>query len=254
MTFTAQRIPLGTILALFSVINLLAEEPYDTESLIHLLLQQDLGTRRFTFSEVIHAGCGKKVIAFDSKNEVHQEIKNAIEKAADDTQSEMNQSTSPIRKLRRINEASRFFENYLMKHLNSLNHFSCTIPKNNNGNEQRSGYPDLLITHTSEQDKQTYVYLDPKLYEEKSRASSLRTFYYEPRSRTNKIQHNALHLLIGFSHDGKDGAWTFINWEIVDLSTLSIRLKAEFQSSNRDIYRAPQIIKASKGANPTTSQ
>jgi len=43
---------------------------------------------------------------------------------------------------------------------------------------------------------------------------------------------------VGISHDGKNGAWTFGEWKIIDLSTLTVRLKAEFQASNADLYRA----------------
>ena len=123
---------------------------------------------------------------------------------------------------------------------------TCTIPLNTKGHEQRSGYPDLLIIHTDATGKKTRFYLDPKLFEQKSRASSLRTFYYEPRTRTNKIQHDAVHLLIGISHDGNDGKWRFTGWKICDLSKFQVRLKAEFQASNKDLYR-PQIVIKSSG-------
>ena len=100
----------------------------------------------------------------------------------------------------------------------------------------------MLITHTAADGTLSHAYLDPKLYEKKSRASSLRTFYYEPRTHTNKIQYDALHLLIGISHDGNEGAWQFTSSEICDLSHFHVRLKAEFQASNRDLYRKPTLL------------
>ena len=216
-----------------------------THKLIKHLLSQDLGTRKFPFPDVVLASSGKKVIPFDKNKPAHAAFLNAVSKAAQDAVTRLNQTDSPVRKLRRINEASRFFEDHLRKFLNDHPSLSCTIPRNTQGKEQRSGYPDLLITHTATDGTKTSFYLDPKLYEKKSRASSLRTFYYEPRTHTNKIQHDAIHLLIGISHDGNEGQWQFSGWEICDLSKFQVRLKAEFQASNRDLYRANTIIKSS---------
>lgn len=216
-----------------------------TSELIRLLLAQDLGTRKFPFPEVVHAATGKKVLPVDTTNPAHALLVRQINAAAKATVEELNAAGSPVRKLRRINEASRFFEDGVHKRLNALENTTCEIPKNSKGKEQRSGYPDLLITHTAPDGTKTRAYLDPKLFEAKSRASSLRTFYYEPRTRTNKIQHDALHLLLGISHDGKNQAWTFTGWEVCDLSRFHVRLKAEFQASNRDLYRPNIIIKSS---------
>ncbi len=217
-------------------------EKTDTHALIRYLLDQDLGRRTFSFSDVVSATSGKKIIAVDPENSAHQQITQAIDQAARESLNELNVPDSPIRKLRRINEASRYFEDILLKKINASDNLTCTIPTNTQGNQQRSGYPDLHITHTAADGTQTHAYLDPKLYEKKSQASSLRTFYFEPRTRTNKIQHNALHLLIGISHDGKQGQWTFLDWKLCDLSTFNVRLKAEFQASNRDLYRPDLII------------
>ena len=51
-----------------------------------------------------------------------------------------------------------------------------------------------------------------------------------------KITDDAVHLLAGIEHDGKDGLWTFTGWRLVDLSKLRVRLKAEFQASNAELY------------------
>ena len=50
-----------------------------------------------------------------------------------------------------------------------------------------------------------------------------------------------MHLLVGIEHDGKTSAWTFTGWRLVDLSTLQVRLKAEFQASNADLYRKTRL-------------
>ena len=46
----------------------------------------------------------------------------------------------------------------------------------------------------------------------------------------------AVYLPAGIGHDGKDGTRTFTGFKRVELSTLKVRLKAEFQASNKDLY------------------
>jgi hypothetical protein len=84
-------------------------------------------------------------------------------------------------------------------------------------------------------------YLDPKLVEQGSAESTFRTFYFEPKRETLKITDDAVHLLVGIEHDGKARLWTFTGWRLVDLSSLRVRLKAEFQASNAGIYQKSKL-------------
>ena len=103
----------------------------------------------------------------------------------------------------------------------------------------RQDYPDLRILDKA---SGRVLYLDPKLFERGSRASSLRTFYFEPKRETNKILNDAHHLIVGFEHDGEAGAWTFLGWELVDLANFRVKLKAEFQAANRDLYKPDAVL------------
>jgi len=94
-------------------------------------------------------------------------------------------------------------------------------------------------------------YLDPKLYAAGSRDSSFGTFYFEPKKSTNKARIDAVHFVVGFEHAPREtgagspnGPWKFIRWDLVDLSRFTVKLKAEFQASNREMYR-PEAIAAS---------
>jgi hypothetical protein len=128
----------------------------------------------------------------------------------------------------------------MLTELAAVDGFECGFPKTAAGRSQRSGYPDLRLVDTQ---SGHVVYLDPKLYQSKSRNSSLRTFYFTPKLETNKILEDANHLLVGIAHEGKnEGVWKFASWEMVDLSGFKVRLKAEFQAGNRDIYRDENII------------
>lgn len=234
------RIAATTLLA--SMLPLVAQQQQSNDSaLVKQLLREDLGTRSFSFAEVIASSSGKNVIAYDTTKASHQAALLVIQQAAVSSIKTLNATDSPTRGLRRINEASRHFEEQLLAAIDLHPDFSCSIPENAQGRKLRSGYPDLLILHKP---SKLIVYLDPKVFEKKSKASSFRTFYFEPRTRTLKIQHDALHLLLGIQHDGVDGNWTFSHPEVVDLSKLRVRLKAEFQASNRDLYRKALLIPA----------
>lgn len=207
-------------------------------ALVKILLKEDLSGRAFDFFVVAEAASGKKVIPMQ-KMKSEQRVKAAITKAVDQLLVEMNQEGSPIKGLGRINEGSKFFEDGLQKLLDVEEGLRCEFPKTRAGDTQRSGYPDLVIT--DELTGEVY-YLDPKLMEQGSVKSSLRTFYFEPKDQTLKITEDAAHLLIGIEHDGVDGNWSFTGYHLVDLFFLKVRLKAEFQAPNKDVYSERSVL------------
>lgn len=206
--------------------------------LVKMLLKENLSDRTFDFAVVAEAASGKKVIPMEKMKSADR-VKAAIVKAVDRSIAEMNQEGSPVKRLRRINEGSIFFENALHKMLDAEEGLRCEFPKTRDGNVQRSGYPDLVIT--DELTGEVY-YLDPKLLEQGSAKSSLRTFYFEPKDQTLKITQDAAHLLVGIEHDGVDGNWKFTGFHLVDLFFLKVRLKAEFQAPNQDVYSERSVL------------
>ncbi len=195
-----------------------------------------------SFSTAIYQATGKGVIPLSKDEVADQDIISSIAKAIDETRTELNAPDSPLKGLARINEASRFFENLLLEKLNKERGITCQIPLNSKGSAQRSGYPDLHIIH---EPSGKHYYLDPKLYENKSEASTLRTFYYSPTSKHGKIHHDAVHLLLGIKHDGNDGNWFIQGWKLIDLSSLSLKLKSEYNASNADLYKQGMVIRES---------
>lgn len=213
-------------------------------ALIKGLLREDLSHRDFDFPLVVEAVSGKKVLLAKGRGS-RVRVTAAITAVMDELLVEMNAEHSPMRGLRRINEGSRYFEDGLLEGLEKLEGITCGIPPTREGAAQRSGYPDLRITDEATGD---VYYLDPKLMERGSATSSLRTFYFEPKDNTLKITEDASHLLLGIEHDGKDGAWTFLGYQLVDLSSLKVRLKAEFQASNRDLYQESSVLEKRESA------
>jgi len=206
-------------------------------------LSEDRQLRGIPFSEVIVDVTGKKVLAFDPKNEVDQRVVKAISAACDETVNRLNAPNSAIKHIARINEVSGHFEDMLRELLSSTPGLNCDFPRTAQGRAMRSGYPDLRIVDLA---SKRVFYLDPKLYAVGSRDSSFRTFYFEPKIATNKVRDDAVHFIAGFEHEPrKEDYWKFTRWDLIDLAQLRVKLKAEFQGSNHDMYRPEAIVATS---------
>lgn len=257
-------------LLLFAALVKVAGQPESTrpaptsasiDQLIPWLLNEDRQLRGVAFSEVIFDATGKKVLAFDPRNETDQRVVKQLSAVCDETMKRLNAPDSVIQNVGRINEVSSYFEETLRDLLSSTPGLSCDFPRTIDGKVQRSGYPDLRIVDLA---SKRVFYLDPKLYAAGSRNSSFRTFYFEPKKATNKVGEDAVHFIVGFEHQAsqrsglagerreggatspgsmaKGQRWKFTRWDLVDLSYFKVRLKAEFQGSNHDMYRAEAIV------------
>jgi len=237
------------------------------DQLVPWLLDEDQQLRGVAFSKLIFDTTGRKVLPFAANNAVDQRVAKAISAACDEAMKRLNAPDSEIQNVDRINEISSHFENTLRELLNATPGLRCDFPLIAQGKVQRSGYPDLRITDLK---SKRVFYLDPKLYAAESRDSSFRTFYFEPKKSTNKVCDDAVHFVVGFEHAPRDVAaslsrsdsrsdqntatercgynasWKFTRWDLVDLSRLTVKLKAEFQASNRDIYQPEAIVASSE--------
>ena len=220
------------------------------DQLIPWLLHEDQQLRGVAFSEVIFDSTGRKVLPFQAANAVDQRVAKAIATASYETIQRMNMPDSAIQDIDRINEVSSHFEDNLRELLNAAPGLRCDFPVTTEGKLQRSGYPDLRITDL---ESKRVFYLDPKLYAAGSRDSSFRTFYFEPKRATNKVHDDGVHFVIGFEHAPRatgaaspNAPWNFTRWVLVDLSRFTVRLKAEFQGSNHDLYRPEAVVASSE--------
>jgi hypothetical protein len=219
------------------------------EQLIPWLLNEDQQLRGVPFSELIFDTTGRKGLPFAANNAADQRVAKAISAACDETLKRLNAPDSEIQNIDRIKEVSGHFEDTLREQLDPTPGLQCDFPLTAEGKLQRSGYPDLRITELK---SKRVFYLDPKLYAAGSRDSSFRTFYFEPKKSTNKVRDDAVHFVVGFEHASRETAsgsptakWNFTRWDLVDLSRFTLKLKAEFQGSNRDMYRPEAIVASS---------
>lgn len=212
----------------------------DSTVLIPWLLGSDQADAFVAFRRVVEAATGQQVLPFDAANPRDLEMLALVREALDRIFAEIRDPGHPVHKIGRINEVSRHFEERLAQLLDEQPGYTCGSPPTRSGNLQGSGYPDLRFAHEAEG---RVFYLDPKVHQADSESSSFRTFYFEPKGPTNKINDNATHLIVGLAHEGRQkGRWVFTDWKLIDLYDFEVRLKAEFQASNREIYREEATI------------
>ena len=58
----------------------------------------------------------------------------------------------------------------------------------------------------------------------------------QPKSMLGNISYDTIHFVLGISHDGVDATWTFTTTNI-DVSTLPLRMKLEFQVPNKQLHK-----------------
>jgi len=120
-------------------------EKTPVDALIPWLLQEDAQLRGIPFSEVIFDATGKRVRAFNPKDETDLRVVRQISTVCDEVMSQVNAPASTIQGISRINEVSSHFEDLIREVLNKTPGLNCDFPKTSQGYLQRSGYPDLEL-------------------------------------------------------------------------------------------------------------
>jgi hypothetical protein len=231
------------VLAVFLLLPARADDKADTvRKLIPWLLDESDSLKGIRFADVIAATSGKRVLPVDPQDKDDQRVLAEIGAVLNEVLAAMNAPDSKTRTARRVNEMSSKFEDAIQARLAARPGFACEFPKTAAGKHLRSGYPDIRLL---DQATGRVFYLDPKLFAKGSKTSSFRTFYFEPKRETNKVNDDARHLIVGIEHERTaDGTVQFRRWELIDLANFRVKLKAEFEGSNADMYRPEAVVGA----------
>ena len=119
----------------------------------------------------------------------------------------------------RPNECGNYMESIL-----DIANENIISPKTGQGKQMSSGYPDRELKEQA--------YIEVKLFDVDSKESSFRSFYI---STLDKITKSLPHILVAFPH--KDGVLIDTEPEVIDLYDLKLKLKQEFNASNKDLYK-----------------
>jgi len=190
------------------------------------------GVSRLYFRDVINAATGHKIIPFDDNSkQILEEIKSWLD-------GNLNELSNLIEMdyVGRPNELGNYLERVLIARLDESLNFSVDMPTTEQGHKQAVGYPDGIIFDNM---RNQVVYFDVKIFQEKTRNTTLRSFYYQPTNQS-KILHDAPHFLIGFVVESLSGdnrsPFIIKDYELVDIYNLEVNFKAEFNASNKDLY------------------
>jgi hypothetical protein len=140
---SAFALVLSNVVAQTTVQSRTEKTPVD--ALIPWLLQEDAQLRGIPFAEVIFDTTGKRVLAFNPKDEVDVRVVKQISGVLEEAMRKLNAPDSVIQGIPRINEVSSHFEDLMRDLLNNAAGFSCDFPNTAAGARQRSGYPDLEL-------------------------------------------------------------------------------------------------------------
>ncbi len=219
-------------------------EKTPVDALIPWLLQENAQVRGIPFREVIFDVTDKRVLAFNPKNETDLRVVKQISVVLDGVISQLNSPASVIQGIPRINEVSSHFEDLMRELLNKTPRAHLRFSENKRRSSPTFGLPRLEVDRSRIASR-----LLPRSETLRSREPRqlVSHFYFEPKIATNKVREDAVHFIVGFEHEkpAADRHWKFTRWDLVDLSHFQVKLKAEFQGSNRDMYRPEAIVATS---------
>jgi hypothetical protein len=194
----------------------------DAKDFKEFIQRLKIGALDVYYRDVIKATTGCEVIEVnDDYNEIIKSIKNILK----NNLKEISNSIK-LNYIGRANELGNSLEGILADYINRINGFVT---------KRSVGYPDIILNANGK-----YIYIECKIYQEKTIDSSLRSFYLKV-SKSSKIKHSCPHILIGFEVESLSGEnkspFILKDFKIVDLYNLKVNLKPEFNASNPMIYR-----------------
>lgn len=142
----------------------------------------------------------------------------------------------------RPNEVGNDMENYVKKAFKEIG-LRAETPQREDGKKQATGYPDFYFVDRYQRPN----YLEVKTYNKENIDTSQRSFYMSPpKSNKSKITTDARHLVVSFEikRETRDGERCYypVGWKIISPYNMAIKVKHEFNASNRDLYREEAIL------------
>jgi len=170
------------------------------------------------FPLLVKISTGFDVVGIDPTNDYDKSLISNITVKLKDSLDAIEKSGQYFRG-NRINDVGSQIESYFVHQLNT--------PPFTLRQLGQKGYPDTELIFNNET-----IYMELKT-SGTILESNYRYFYY---STGKKIKKNARHILLSILADTSDhGYWTVKSFIVSDLSKLKVKLKAEFNSSKKDL-------------------
>lgn len=197
------------------------------ENLIDTILKATTELKEVSFSELIKATTGYKVIPLNAEEKEDRELLEILTRAAKNL-IELSEKTQKRFRGDRINEVGRRIEKEFVEALKTMPLKIKLL--------SAPGYPNIELRDQYGR----VIYLESKAIS-KGWESSLRAFYY---TKGHKIKSDARHLLIAWIVEEESPKyWRITGANLFDIYNLKLKLKAEFNASYKDLSHSSHLWK-----------
>lgn len=174
-----------------------------------------------SFTQVIEELSGSRVLDWTGE---HATLLSAVSEAA-----LLGINREGVR-ARRVNEVGNAVEEFVDAAFEAHG-FTSEVPFGPSGRRRSTGYPDLRVSRDG-----VLFYIEVKTYNRRNVDTTQRSFYLSP-SEDFKVVGEGYHLVIAFAMKREDdGRYRAESVHLLDLHGLVVKLKWEYNASNRDLY------------------
>ncbi len=201
------------------------------------LLQQNGGKDAISLSlaDVLRAATGKNVLPIDSLNPASAAVITKLGGVLDRVLPGMNKPESPAHVVGRTDETTAFFEDALRALIATVPGLSCPPPADETAAAHTAGgFPAVRVLDAAS--GKSY-YLGVTLYPTGGREGAVRALLLHPDAAAARMTEDGSCLLAAIETNGKTGKEiAFLNWELLDLTRLQMRVITTFEATQADVH------------------
>ncbi len=208
------------------------------------LLQQN-GSRSalsLSLADLLRAATGKKILPIDSANADDAAVIAKIGAVLDRVLPGMNKSESPAHVVGRTDEVAAFFEDALRAFAATVPGLSCPPPSDETAAalHTANGFPAVRLLDAA--NGKSY-YLGVTLYPTGGREAAVRALHLHPADAAARMTEDGSCLLVAIETNGKSGKEiAFLNWELLDLTKLQVRVVTTFEATQGDVHPSGTLL------------
>jgi hypothetical protein len=200
-----------------------------------LLPVLELGAVVAPFGDAVRLASGKQLLPIDPANPADVAAIAKLGEKLDLVLPRLNRPDGAARNGKNPADALRAAATEMQSAFKSIPGMDCEIIPPTDGGTRDADYPALRAMDRA--NGKTY-YLGIRLFPAGERESHLEAFSFAPENAKARILLDGSHLLVGIEHNGKSGKdLAFLNWELIDLTKMPVRLRIRFEADGRDAHR-----------------
>lgn len=205
--------------------------------LVRWLLQQNGGRDAISVSlaDVFRTATGKTPLPIDPANPADAAVIAKLGNVMDRVLPGMNKPESPAHVVGRTDEVTAFFEDALRAFLGTVPGFSCPPSADEATTVHTAGgFPSVRLLNAASGKS---FYLGVTLFPTGGRDAAFRALHLDPADMATRITEDGACVLVAIETNGKSGKEiAFLNWELLDLAKLQVRVATTFEGTQGDVH------------------